>query len=145
VRKDKKGNLTVIVMQIEYRYDKEIPSEKLIELYQASKYNDWWSEVNVKAMINHRYIVLTAWDGDRLVGTVNVISDGVNLALLDDLVVHPDYRRQGIGSTLIRSVLDRLNQLNLDFIQLIPIPGKEPFFEKCGFKIVENHQVMGYE
>ena len=129
-------------MEITYSSDKDIPAEKLIELYQASNYNNWWTERNVRAMLVHCYTIVTAWAGDQLVGAVSVVSDGVNYAHIDDLVVHPSFRRRGIGSTLVRRVLVQIKALNLDFVQLIPIPGREPFFERLGFRVVPDHKVM---
>jgi len=128
--------------EIRYSDKKDIEVGKLIELYRASQYNYWWNEHNVRAMLNYSYIFLTAWSNDQLVGTITVISDGVNNAFIDDLLVHPSFRHQKIGITLLQKVLDKIKPLNLKFIQLIPIPGQESFFEKAGFRVIPKHQVM---
>ena len=63
-------------MDIEIKETKEINKEKIIELYQANK----WSSAEkpdllYKALMNSDSLI-TAWDGDRLVGLGNAISDG---------------------------------------------------------------------
>lgn len=55
-------------MDVTYRSDTDIASERLIQLYKASNYNAWWTERNVRAMLDHCYALITAWAGDRLVG-----------------------------------------------------------------------------
>jgi GNAT superfamily N-acetyltransferase len=47
-----------------------------------------------------------AWDGDRLVGTVRVLSDGYFFATIPEILVDPDYQRRGIGRELMRRALE---------------------------------------
>src|SRR5690349_6553046 len=108
---------------ITYRFDKDFPTDSWIALFRASEYNKWWTHRNAEAALAHRYLIITAWDGDTMVGMLSVESDGVNAAGIDDVVVHPSYRGRGIGSDLMRRALDRLSALKLDFVQLLPIPG----------------------
>lgn len=49
----------------------------------------------------HSSYVLTAWDGDRLVGLVRGLDDGGMTAFLHYLLVSPDYQHQGIASQLV--------------------------------------------
>ena len=49
-------------------------------------------------------LVLTAWSGARLVGCVRVLTDFVYRAVLCDVIVHPDFRQQGIGRSLVTGV-----------------------------------------
>jgi len=128
--------------EIIYPSDKDIPPEKLIELYQVAEYNEWWTERNVLACLDHAYLFITAWAGEKVVGTIAVNSDQVNFAFIDEVLVHPSFRGRGIGSTLVQQALEAIKPLQLDFVQLIPIPGKESFFERFRFKVIPDHQVM---
>jgi N-acetylglutamate synthase-like GNAT family acetyltransferase len=85
--------------------------------------------------------VIPAWDGDEAVGTLTVYSDGVNSAIIDDLVVHPDYRQRGIGTAMVRSALERTESGGLG-VQLYPIPGRESFFARLGFVIQRDATLM---
>jgi ribosomal protein S18 acetylase RimI-like enzyme len=57
------------------------------------------------------YRVVLARDGDRVVGFVNAIGDGVLSAFIPLLEVLPGYRGRGIGSELMRRMLTELEDL----------------------------------
>lgn len=48
-----------------------------------------------------------AWDGERLVGAVRILSDGYLFAALADLLVDPDYRGRGIGRELMNRAFEK--------------------------------------
>ncbi len=127
---------------ISYRTDKNIPLEKLLELYRSSNYNDWWTERNAKAWIDHSYLFVTAWKGDKAVGTATVISDGVNYAHIDDVLVHPGFRRRGIASEMMKIILAAIEPLKLDFVQLIALPGRSSFYKRFGFEELPGSKAM---
>ncbi len=131
-------------MDYETRFTKDFPISDWLALFQASDYNGWWTERNARASLDYAYLVGTAWMNGQMVGTIIVLSDGVNSAQIDDIVVHPGYRGRGIGSTLLREALERLRTLRLDFVQLMPVPGREAFFERFGFAVETNVTVMDW-
>lgn len=83
--------------------------------------------------LNNSWLVVSAYQGDRLVGVGRVVSDGAMHAMIYDLIVHPDYQCMGIGS----EILTRLTQICLDAnirdIQLFCARGKRSFYEQRGF------------
>jgi len=127
------------------RSDKDFDLAEWIRLFKASDYNEWWEQRHAEAARAHRYLVVTAWEDDSMVGTASVESDGVNSAFLDDVVVHPSYRKLGIGSMMVREALARLRPLKLTHIQLQAIPGRESFFERFGFVVQTGASVMDLE
>jgi GNAT superfamily N-acetyltransferase len=72
-----------------------------------------------------------AWVGDRLVGTVRVLSDGYLMSMVPEIMVDPETRRQGVGSQLLQAALDAAPGGRLF---LGAQPGNETFFEKAGFR-----------
>jgi GNAT superfamily N-acetyltransferase len=46
-----------------------------------------------------------AWDGDRLVGSVRLLTDGYFLATVAEILVDPAYQRRGIGRELMRRIV----------------------------------------
>ena len=52
-------------------------------------------------------INIGAWDGPRLVGAVRLLTDGYFFSVVSEIIVDPDYRRKGIGRTLMEMALER--------------------------------------
>jgi predicted GNAT family acetyltransferase len=52
--------------------------------------------------------VAIAWDGDRVVGTARVLSDGVCNAYLVDVWTRSSHRRRGVASAMVRDLLGRV-------------------------------------
>jgi len=128
--------------KITYRFDKGFGVPEWLELFKTSHYNHWWTARNARAALDYAHLVVTAWDGAAAVGTLAVWSDGVNFAVIDDVVVHPEYRGRGIGTLLMRKALGRLEPLGLSFVQLLPVPGRESFFARLGFAVQPDARVM---
>jgi GNAT superfamily N-acetyltransferase len=74
-------------------------------------------------------INIGAWDGERLVGSVRVLTDGYFFATIPEILVLAEYRRKGIGRELLRrAVLVAPRQKLLFWAQ----PESEAFFERVG-------------
>jgi GNAT superfamily N-acetyltransferase len=78
-------------------------------------------------------LVLTAWDGDTLVGCVRVLSDFVYRAVLCDVIVHPDYRRQGIGRLLVERVTTHPRLEKVRKFTLLTATARS-FYERLGWR-----------
>lgn len=117
---------------IEYRESNDVPLEAVLSLYRA---NRWSSadkpELLHRALLNSHSLV-TAWDGDQLVGLANAISDGFLVVYYPHVVVHPDYQRNGIGSELMDRLLHRYEGFHQHAVLADKTAVK--FYERCGFK-----------
>jgi len=127
-------------MDIEIKETKEINKDEIIELYKVNK----WSSAEkpdllYKALLNSDSLI-TAWDGNRLVGLGNAISDGYLVVYYPHLLVHPDYQGKGIG----RMIVDRFQKRYGNFHQqMLTADGKAiDFYRKCGFEKAGSTQSM---
>ena len=73
---------------------------------------------------------LTAYDGETLIGCLRILTDGYYFGTITELLVHPEYRNQGVGSELLR--LARENTPTMLYFGAKP--GAEGFYEKNGCK-----------
>ena len=52
-------------------------------------------------------LILAAYENNQLVGIIRVVGDGFTIVFIQDLLIYPHKQRQGIGTALIKAVLDR--------------------------------------
>jgi ribosomal protein S18 acetylase RimI-like enzyme len=76
-----------------------------------------------------------AFDQERLVGAGRAISDGIWRAAIFDVVVLPEFQGKGIGTTIMRYLVEAAN---VDVIMLYTAPGKEDFYKKLGFRKMQT-------
>jgi ribosomal protein S18 acetylase RimI-like enzyme len=76
--------------------------------------------------------VVLAQEGDRVVGFVTAISDGVLSAYVPLLEVLPEYRGRGIGAELVRRLLAELDGLYM--IDLCCDEDVVGFYERLGLQ-----------
>lgn len=58
---------------------------------------------------------------------------------LEELDVHPQYQKKGIGSALVKAICDRAKEMRISAITLTTfrdIPWNAPFYEKMGFAAI---------
>jgi ribosomal protein S18 acetylase RimI-like enzyme len=87
------------------RYERGVvPDTKgLGELFGAA----WGSpKAGYERAFAHSFSWITAFDGDHLVGFVNVAWDGDVHFFLLDTTVHPDWQRKGIGRRLVEEAIE---------------------------------------
>jgi ribosomal protein S18 acetylase RimI-like enzyme len=78
----------------------------------------------------HSQHVAFARDGGRLVGMARLLSDGVCNAYLLDVWTASLYRRRGIGSAMIRYLLQQVPGQHVG----LQTDDAQPFYESLGFK-----------
>ncbi len=83
--------------------------------------------------IAHSHPVITAWDGDQLVGFARATSDGVYRATIWDVVIHPDYQGAGLGRKLIHTVLSHPHMTRVERVYLMTT-NQRTFYERIGFQ-----------
>ena len=71
---------------------------------------------------------MTAYDGEMLVGCLRILSDGYYFGTITELLVLPEYQKQGIGSTLLQLAKDNTPTTLYFGAQT----GVEAFYEKNG-------------
>ncbi|MQC27319.1 MAG: GNAT family N-acetyltransferase, partial [Chloroflexi bacterium] len=90
---------------IEYRTNTELELDAVIALYIDSTLGERRpvdDRARMAQMLEEANLVLSAWDGQQLVGIARSLTDWAYCCYLSDLAVRADYQRQGIGKELIR-------------------------------------------
>lgn len=93
-------------MPTTYRDTHDVDLDQLTALFNAVGWERRTADRERLAQLvrGSRYVI-TAWDGDRLVGFARAISDGAFNAYISTVAVLPDYQKRGIGRELVQRLL----------------------------------------
>jgi len=84
------------------------------------------------AMMENANLVITAWDGEQLVGIARSLTDWVYVTYLSDLAVDVAYQRRGIGTRLVAETR-RLGGANTKLV-LLSAPAAVDYYPRIGFE-----------
>ncbi len=119
---------------ISYKIGNDLDLDEVIDLYHASTLGER-RPVDDRAcmtqMIAEANLVVTAWEGETLVGIARTLTDFCYVAYLADLAVRQSHQRQGIGIELIRQTRAALGPKAT--IVLLAAPAAEAYYPRIGF------------
>jgi predicted N-acetyltransferase YhbS len=118
---------------IRYRTGNDLDLDAVIELCRASTLGERRpvdQREQMSAMMQNANLVLTAWDGESLVGIARSLSDFSYATYLSDLAVRASHRRSGIGRELMRRTQQAAPQATLI---LLAAPAAVDYYSHVGF------------
>ena len=127
-------------MSVRYSTEKDLPCGQLYNLFLSVGWAD--EKTTTTEMVKRFNVpfvnstdVVSAWDNDKLVGCVRVLSDKIFRSHIYDLAVLPGYHNQGIGTELVKRCIALYpnSEWNLE-----TIPERIGFYKQLGFEINEE-------
>ena len=118
---------------ITYNTGNDLNLDAMIDLYRASTLGERRpvdDRERMKQMLSHANLVITAWDGNQLVGISRAMTDFVYATYLSDLAVRLSHQKTGIGKELIRRT--RLAAPKASVI-LLSAPKAVEYYPRIGF------------
>ena len=118
---------------ITYRIGNNLDLEAVLDLYRASTLGERRpvdDRERMGTMLRGANLVVTAWDGDTLVGISRALTDFAYATYLSDLAVRVSHQRRGIGKELIRRTQ---NAGPAASVVLLAAPAARSYYGKAGF------------
>ncbi len=119
---------------ITYRIGNALDLDAVIELYHASTLGERRpvdDRERMRLMLANANLVVTAWDGELLVGIARSVSDFSYATYLSDLAVRLSHQKQGIGRELIRRTQELGGQAT---VILLSAPKAVDYYPRIGMK-----------
>ena len=120
--------------KIAYRRGNDLDLDAVIDLYRASTLGlrrPVDARETMADMLRHGNLVLTAWEGNLLVGIARSLTDFSYVAYLSDLAVRESHQRLGIGTELIRRTREAMGPRSM--LVLLAAPGAVDYYPRVGF------------
>ena len=88
----------------------------------------------LKESYAHSLLTLAAHDGAQLAGVIRAVGDGASVLYIQDVIVHPDYQRRGIGTRLMQEMLSAFPDVNQVVLLTDDTEKTVAFYETVGFR-----------
>jgi ribosomal protein S18 acetylase RimI-like enzyme len=113
------------------RKDVLVDAPALADLFRAV---GWYRKANdvprLARMLEGTTQMVSAWDGERMVGFARAVSDQAYNGYISSVAVHPRWQGKGLGERLITALLEQNDEVK--FV-LTAVPGIQGFYEGLGF------------
>jgi GNAT superfamily N-acetyltransferase len=122
------------IMSIEYKINTAVLVDQFIEVLRASTLGERRpidDRECMEGMLKNSNLVVTAWNGTKLVGIARSMTDFYYACYLSDLAVDKDYQGSGIGKKLQALTQEQLGPKCK--LILIAAPAANSYYEHIGF------------
>lgn len=94
-------------------------------------------ESQAKKALENSLFTLTAYIDEKPVGMGRIVGDGAVICYVQDLVVKPEYQKQGVGRVIMERLIEFVTDIKEKDTEimmcLMCAKGREHFYEKFGF------------
>ena len=119
------------------KYNNDLSANEYCELRSAVAWQPIIEE-QAQSGLNHSDFIIACRDEDHIVGCARIFWDKGYIAYLADVMVKPEYQKQGIGKKLVNECIAYIDSQLKDGwhikIVIVSAKGKEQFYEKFGFE-----------
>lgn len=115
-----------------YTNGRKIPAKEIADLREQVGWDRMEEAYGNKNMSN--LFELGCYEDGELIGYLNVVSNKVTDAYIQDVMVSPEYQRRGIGTELMKRALLRIKEMDIYMVSVIyGEEGLRSFYEKFSF------------
>ena len=110
-------------------------AKDILPLYQSAGWTGYASDPDmVRAAHENSLLIIGAYESGHLIGFIRAVGDGASIVLIQDIIVSPEHRRRGIGSSLMRAMMERYSGVYQMELMTDDQPDTAAFYESLGFK-----------
>lgn len=125
--------------------DKNIAIDQLEALYNDVEWFAYTQDLPLlQEALAQSLDVLSAWDGDRLVGLIRIVGDGLTIIYIQDLLVLGAYQNQGIATTLMQQALDKYHRVRQKVLLTEEAANVRHFYEKNDFVSCDQGSLVAF-
>jgi GNAT superfamily N-acetyltransferase len=132
-------------MEVKFRIDKDINIGQLEKLYNDVEWYAYTKDLEVlQQAIFQSLEVISAWNGNELVGLIRVIGDGLTIIYIQDILVLNTYQNKGIATQLVQEILEKYKHVRQKVLLTDEAPDVRHFYEKNGFESCDKGTLVAF-
>lgn len=132
-------------MTINLNNTKNIKREQLEKLYNDVQWYAYTDDLEVlQQAVSQSLDVISAWDGEKLVGLMRVVGDGLTIIYIQDILVLNAYQNQGIATQLMQQILKRYKNVRQKVLLTEEAPDVRYFYKKNGFLSCDKGSLVAF-
>ena len=108
--------------------------DQILELYRSVNWLNYTNQPDMlKKALKHSICNIIARESSRIIGIIRVVGDGHSIIYIQDLIVHPDFQRQGIGKALLNAIDLQYPEVYQKVLLTDATATNALFYESCGY------------
>ncbi|MCG3086577.1 GNAT family N-acetyltransferase [Sporosarcina cyprini] len=132
-------------MAISLQSSKDINMNQLEKLYNDVEWYAYTKDLAVLQQALYQSLdVISAWDGDELVGLIRIVGDGLTIMYIQDILVLNAYQNQGIATQLMQQALNKYKDVRQKVLLTEEAPDVRHFYEKNGFQSCDQGTLVAF-
>lgn len=130
-----------------FTYEENGPAtaHELTDLYRSVGWSAYYENPAImqRLLAGSLYYLTVRYDG-QLIGLIRTVGDGCYILYIQDILVHPDWHRRGIGTTLIRQTLETFKDMKQIILTTDQTDKTQAFYESVGFVEMSKAQAVSF-
>jgi len=119
--------------------------EEIRRLYTAVGWTAYTENMSVlQEGYKNSMLTLAAYEGEELLGIIRAVGDGATIVFVQDILVFPDKQRQGIGTALLKAVVERYSNVRQIELATDNTPKTVAFYKSMGFSEMSEIGCCGF-
>ena len=119
-------------VNIEYRVNPSVTNDELDDLYTVS-WPHHHAPYDFRPELERSLAFVVAYADDELIGFVRLAWDGGVHSFLLEPTVRPNFRRRGIGRSLVECAVAVAREREMEWVHVDYEPHLREFYRACGF------------
>ena len=108
--------------------------QEILELYNSVGWSNYTKNINMlKSAYSNSLKTYGAYANEKLVGIIRVVGDGYSVVFIQDILIFPEFQRQGIGTALIQRILDEYKDVYQKHLLTDNTDKTIQFYKSIGF------------
>jgi GNAT superfamily N-acetyltransferase len=119
--------------------------EQILQLYKSVGWSAYTEYPDVlRKGFDNSLLTLAAYDGEELMGIIRTVGDGYTVVFIQDLLVFPEHQRKGVGTALLKAILDRYSHVRQIQLATDNTSKTVGFYRSMGFRELSEIGCCGF-